>query len=690
MHTERFHSLDTVRAFALLSGIILHATMTFMPGMASFGFPADTSQSHSLQTVFYVIHLFRMTLFFVIAGFFSHLLFHKKGRAAFLKDRSKRILAPLIIGWLFFGPMVIGIIFMTMAPPVNMQSIPAMPSGFPLAHLWFLYYLLLFYFAILCLRSIFEKIDTAGKLKTKIDVALKIIVTSYASPFIFAAPIALCLYFTPDWILPGGIPSPDTGLSPKIPATFCFGMAFIFGWLLHRQHQLMLVWQQRWFIHLILSVSFTLLNFWIQQNLSDPIRVTPEIKLAYAASYAFAIWNWVFALIGIALTFFSKENSKIRYLADASYWMYLAHMPLIFSLQLWVLDWPTHWSIKFPFIVVTAFAILLLSYHLLVRNTYIGEILNGRKYSSKQTPSLIENTNQHNTHLVAELVDVRKHYGETLALNGLNLQIFSGELLAFLGPNGAGKSTAISCLLGLQNPDEGSVTLFGESPQAITARYQYGAMLQNVDLPPELHVRELIDLSCSYYPSPMSADEAMQLTNITSIANRSYHKLSGGQKRLVQFAIAICGRPKLLFLDEPTVGMDIQARELLWARLRQMVSEGCSIVLTTHYLEEAEALADRVVVLAQGKLVALGTLDDIRTRVTQTNIRFISQLTAEYISQWEGVISAKLDRDHLHIVASDADQVLRRLSNEDPHFRNLEINRAGLADAFTHITREFI
>jgi ABC-type multidrug transport system ATPase subunit len=372
--------------------------------------------------------------------------------------------------------------------------------------------------------------------------------------------------------------------------------------------------------------------------------------------------------------------------------MYLAHLPVVFALQLTVLDWPLHWSIKFPLIVGAAVALLLLSYHYFVRNTYIGEILNGRKY--KRQPSaapILAHTGEQRgvrTPIVAELSGVRKRYGATVALDGVDLQFRAGELLAILGPNGAGKSTAVSCLLGLQDPDEGTATVFGQPPHAIESRRQVGAMLQNVDLPAELRVRELIDLSCAYYAAPMPVDEVMRLTFTASLAKRPYAKLSGGQKRLVQFAIALCGRPKLLFLDEPTVGLDLQARQMLWATLRRLVDDGCSIVLTTHYLEEAEALADRIAVLAKGKLVALGSVNEVRARVASTQMSCISGLDPERVGRWPGVVSASRDGERLHLIASDADSVVRRLSKEDPNFRDLEIARAGLAEAFAEITQE--
>ena len=696
MHAEeRLHALDAVRAFALLSGIVLHAAMTFMPGLASFGFPADSSQSPTLQTLFYVIHVFRMALFFMLAGYFAHLMFHRKGTAGFLRDRVKRILVPLIVGWVVFGPLTTALVFMALGPPMQSAAPAPAPSAFSLSHLWFLYYLLLLYGTTLILRGCFVKLlDRQGRQRARIDGWVRSLVQGHAAPLLLAAPIASYLYLTRNWILWSGIATPDTGLTPQLPAMIGFGTAFVFGWLVHRQSELLTVWKRRWAMHLGLAVAFTVLSLWLLERAPNPFAVAPSIKLAYAACYTLAMWNWIFGLIGAALRFCSGASAARRYLADSSYWLYLAHLPLVFALQMIVLKWPLHWSIKFPLIVSVAVALLLLSYHYWVRNTYIGEILNGRRYPRvRETPSptiIHTAAEQHalRTPVIAELAGVRKRYGATVALDGVDLQIHAGELLAILGPNGAGKSTAVSCLLGLQDSDAGTVTVFGQSPHAIETRRQVGAMLQDVDLPPELRVRELIDLSCSYYAAPIPVDEVMRLTHTTSIAKRPYRKLSGGQKRLVQFAMALCGRPKLLFLDEPTAGLDLQAREMLWATLRRLVDDGCSIVLTTHYLEEAEALADRVAVLAKGKLVALGSVNDVRARVARTHVSCITRLDAERVGRWPGVVSVSRDGEWLHLTACDADNVVRRLAKEDPNFRDLKLARAGLAEAFTEITQE--
>jgi ABC-type multidrug transport system ATPase subunit len=290
--------------------------------------------------------------------------------------------------------------------------------------------------------------------------------------------------------------------------------------------------------------------------------------------------------------------------------------------------------------------------------------------------------------VVAELRDARKHYGPIVALDGVDLQIRRGEMLAILGPNGAGKSTSVSLLLGLLEPDKGAATLFGQSPHSIDARRHIGVMLQDVTLTGELTARELIELSASYYASPMTIDEVLRATQLTAIAKRRYGKLSGGQKRQVQFAMAICGRPKLLFLDEPTAGLDIQAREGMWSTLRHLVGDGCSVVLTTHYLEEAEALADRVAVLAKGRLIAQGSVDEVRALVSRKSISCITTIHPDAIREWPGVTSVFVDERRTHIAVSDAESVARRLLVEDLALSELEIERAGLAEAFNELTQK--
>lgn len=290
--------------------------------------------------------------------------------------------------------------------------------------------------------------------------------------------------------------------------------------------------------------------------------------------------------------------------------------------------------------------------------------------------------------VVARLDGAVKRYNSVIALDGVNLVLQRGELLAVLGPNGAGKSTSISLLLGLVRPDGGRVELFGMDPQRIEARCRIGVMLQSAMLPFTLRVGELLRLVASYYPSPRPLQESAALAGIGDLLNRPYGKLSGGQQRRVQFALALCGRPELVFLDEPTVGMDIDARRKLWNAMRALVAEGCSVVLTTHYLEEAEALAQRVVVMAKGRVLSEGSVDALRAQVPLARIRCATDLDPAAVAAWPQVTSAEREGARLLIQTSEPENVLRRLLDADAALGALEVQRAGLAEAFTELTRE--
>jgi ABC-2 type transport system ATP-binding protein len=290
----------------------------------------------------------------------------------------------------------------------------------------------------------------------------------------------------------------------------------------------------------------------------------------------------------------------------------------------------------------------------------------------------------------AELSRVSKRFGTIQALDGLDLAVGSGELVAVLGPNGAGKSTAIAILLGLQRPDTGTARLFGRSPHDLAARRRIGVMMQDVALAPELSVREHVALIASYYPDPPPVDDTLRAANVTAIAARRYRKLSGGQKRQAQFAMAVAGRPSLLFLDEPSVGLDVEAREAMWTVLRRLVSEGCSVVLTTHYLEEAERLADRVVVLSEGRVLTSGTVAQIRSVVDRKRITCTTLVSAHDVADWPGVVAASNDRGRLHVTTADAEGIVRRLLAADMGLGELEVRRAGLAEAFAELTQRVV
>jgi ABC-type multidrug transport system ATPase subunit/peptidoglycan/LPS O-acetylase OafA/YrhL len=720
---ERWHSLDAVRGGALLLGVVFHAGFSFIPGMiAGIWATADNSPSVAISALLFVSHIFRMSLFFFIAGFFAHMMLEKKGPRRFWADRSKRILGPLVVGWVLLFPAVAvvwswGIArFYADGPPalpagVEMPAPP--PLAFPLTHLWFLYVLFLLYVATVAGRSVVAKLDRGGALRAGVDRAVGALVQSGAAALVLGLPLAALLYAREGWIMFFGIPTPDQSFIPPLAAFVGFGTAFAFGWLVHRQPALLDTWKRSWAAHLAGAVAATAICLYILGPVPQWVfAVTPAVKAIYALSYATAIWCWSFALLGLALRFCAVLSPVRRYIADSSYWIYLVHLPVVGAFQVLVAQWPLHWSVKFPLVLAASFAVLFSSYHWLVRSTFIGEVLNGRKYprarpagptgTEPEPPRAVRRFGEGESsaatrpseqppaqrEVLAELVGVRKRYGKTVALDGIDLDVRRGELLAVLGPNGAGKTTAISAWLGLTEVDEGDVRLMGRSPFDVEGRREVGVMMQEVALSPTLRVRELVELAASYYPNPLSAREALALTRTTEIGERYGAKLSGGQKRQAQFAMAVCGRPRLLFLDEPTASLDVQARETMWATIRELLAQGCSIVLTTHYLEEAEALADRVAVIAKGKLIALGTVDEVRSVVSRKTIVCSSVVDLSDVRAWPNVVDARRETEKLHITASDAESVVRRLLAVDERLSNLEVRQAGLAEAFTELTKE--
>jgi ABC-2 type transport system ATP-binding protein len=291
-----------------------------------------------------------------------------------------------------------------------------------------------------------------------------------------------------------------------------------------------------------------------------------------------------------------------------------------------------------------------------------------------------------NDSIVARLAGVSKSFGVVNALNNLDLPIRAGELLALLGPNGAGKTTAVKLLLGLAKPNQGRVSVFGRDPTLPESRVRTGAMLQVGRVPETLRVREHIELFSSYYPRPLPTAELLALTGLTDIQDRLFGELSGGQRQRVLFALALCGNPDLLFLDEPTVGMDVESRRVLWKQIRELVSLGKTVLLTTHYLEEADALADRVVVLNHGTVVAEGTPAEIKAKTGGRRIRCVSRLSPDLVRQIAGVLNVRQDRDALEIQAAVAEPVLRELFLRDDSLSQVEVTSAGLEEAFLALT----
>src|SRR5882724_5344427 len=290
--------------------------------------------------------------------------------------------------------------------------------------------------------------------------------------------------------------------------------------------------------------------------------------------------------------------------------------------------------------------------------------------------------------IVASLDGVNKNYGEIRALRSVNFQVRAGEVVALLGPNGAGKTTAVKLLLGLMQPNAGKVRVFGVDPTNPENRMRTGAMLQVAKVPETLRVREHIDLFSAYYPKPLPVADILAAAGLEKLSDRKFGDLSGGQRQRVLFALAICGDPDLLFLDEPTVGLDVEARRLLWDEIRRMVDRGRTVLLTTHYLEEADALADRVAVINQGEIIAQGTPAEIKAKTSGKRIRCITSLSIARIRQIAGVTDAKEDREAIEIHAVEAEPVVRELLARDLQLSGLEITRAGLEEAFLALTQD--
>lgn len=289
---------------------------------------------------------------------------------------------------------------------------------------------------------------------------------------------------------------------------------------------------------------------------------------------------------------------------------------------------------------------------------------------------------------VIRLEQVEKRYGAVEALKGVDLEIAAGELVALLGPNGAGKTTAISILLGLRQPTRGKVSLFGLSPSTRAARSRVGVMLQESGVPTVLKVRELVDLFRSYYPRPLATAQAIELAGLEEKADARVSTLSGGQHQRLYFALAVAGDPDVLFLDEPTVGLDVEGRRRFLESIRRFHQGGKTVLLTTHYLEEADALAQRVVVIDRGRVIADASPREIKARVAGRRVSFTSAQFAE--SDLDGLAVTAIDqRDGRTVVLTNsAEDVVRRLLDRVSDLADLEVVGADLEEAFVALTEQ--
>jgi peptidoglycan/LPS O-acetylase OafA/YrhL len=395
---ERLHALDALRGIALLLGIVLHAAMSFALGSPRFWIIQDTHPSFILTLLSFTIHVFRMTTFFLMAGFFARMSFHRRGSRGFVRDRLQRIALPLVVCWpLVYVPIVLIVMWAANFPNGGpLQGgvsgwMPALPN-FRLTHLWFLYVLLELYVAALLLRGAIVWLDASGALRTLIDRVFASVIRNPLAPLVLAIPIGIAFCLDTRWVNVMGVRTPDSSLITNAQAWICFGTAFGVGWLLHRQIDLLRILERRWLPHLLLA----LVLIWVGFVLSGVMFGAPgapklpysfaTLRLASAILYAPAIWITTFAALGLALRFMSGFSPTWRYFADASYWLYIIHLPIVMALQVVLsqLDWPG--LVKFAIILIVAIPLMLASYHLLVRFSFIGAVLNGRRAMRRVLP----------------------------------------------------------------------------------------------------------------------------------------------------------------------------------------------------------------------------------------------------------------------------------------------------------------
>nr|AAK72699.1 MDO-like protein [Bradyrhizobium japonicum] len=388
--SERLHALDALRGGALLLGIVLHAAMSFVPATPRFWFIQDTHPSLLLGLLTFTIHVFGMTAFFPMAGFFARMSFHRGGVGALSGTGCSEIGLPLVIGWpIVFTPMALVVIWapafpMAVRTPGARGWPPVLPN-FPLAHLWFLYVLLELYVAMLLLRGAIVRLDAPARCEGSSAASSQGSCEIHWLRWILAIPIGIAFCLDQRWINVMGVRTPDQSLITNAQAWIGFGTASASAGCCIGQVDLLRLLERRWLPQLLLAVGLILISFVLSGvMLSAPgapkLPVTfATLRLVSATLYAPAIWISTFAVLGLAVRFMSGFSPTWRYLADASYWLYLIHMPIVMALQVAVsqLDWSA--PIKFAIILAVALPPMLASYHLLVRFTFIGVVLNGRR-----------------------------------------------------------------------------------------------------------------------------------------------------------------------------------------------------------------------------------------------------------------------------------------------------------------------
>lgn len=289
---------------------------------------------------------------------------------------------------------------------------------------------------------------------------------------------------------------------------------------------------------------------------------------------------------------------------------------------------------------------------------------------------------------VIDVHAITKRYGAVEALRGIDLDVQQGEIVGFLGPNGAGKTTAISVMLGLRKPTGGTVRLWGLAPDDRRARQRVGVMLQESGVPGSMRVQEIVRLFQSYYPFTLPTGEILRRADLLDKRRALIWELSGGQKQRLYFALALAGDPDLLFLDEPTVGMDVETRMSFWEQVRGFAAAGKTILFSTHYLEEADALADRIVVIDKGRIVAQGTPREIKALTADTIVRLRTNLPPSVAQEYPGVRYVTQERGEMIIATTTPETFLRAVFLADWQVADLSVQPADLEAAFLSLTEE--
>lgn len=290
---------------------------------------------------------------------------------------------------------------------------------------------------------------------------------------------------------------------------------------------------------------------------------------------------------------------------------------------------------------------------------------------------------------ILSLNNVSKQFKDKVAVDQVSFSINKGEVVAILGPNGAGKTTTLLMMLGLLEQTSGDIKLFNENPKTKSVREKIGAMLQEVSVIDALKVSEVIQLFRSYYPKPLGLDELVQITGFQKDElKKRANKLSGGQKRRLAFALALAGNPDLLFFDEPTVGMDITSRKMFWNTVRALKEQGKTIIFTTHYLQEADDIAERILLFHKGSVVADGTPKEIKSRLSKQSVSFQSeqQIPLEELRNLSGVTDVFTKDHRTHVVAENTDLVLAYLFEKKLQISAVQIEQGRLDEAFEQLT----